>query len=113
MLLLVLGGLLTLTGCLGDGSTSIRDIETCFSQVPTSHVHLVANSISFSVATVHGTSTYSMPESAFGGAPAAMKNGDVITFCTELIDVGGQRTTTITQFSDQGQPDATATPQSG
>jgi hypothetical protein len=42
-----------------------------------------------------------------------MKNGDIVRFCAELVDVGGQSTTTITQFTDQGQPTATATPKSG
>jgi hypothetical protein len=113
MLLLMLGGLLTLTACLGDGATSTRDIETCFSQLPTSHVHHVGSTtISFTVTTVQGTSTYSVRNSAFGGAPAAMRNGDVVTFCAELHDVGEHSTTTITQFSDQGQPTTTATPKS-
>ena|SRR5215467_7763362 len=113
VLILVLAGSLTLTACLGGGVTSTKQIQTCFSQLPASHVHSVGSSISFTVTTVHGVSTYSVPKSAFGGTPAAMKNGDVITFCAELVDIGGQRTTTITQFSDQGQPTATATTQSG
>jgi hypothetical protein len=43
-----------------------------------------------------------------------MKNGDIVAFCAETVDFGGQSTTTITitQFSDQGQPAATDTPQS-
>jgi hypothetical protein len=112
-LFLVLGGSLTLTACLGNGATSTRQIQTCFSQLPTSQVHPVGSAISFTVRTVHGVFTYSVPKSAFGGSPAAMKNGDIITFCAELVDTGGaQSTTTITQFSDQGQPVATGTPQS-
>jgi hypothetical protein len=57
--------------------------------------------------TIRGTHIYSLPRSAFGGAPAAMKNGDFIAFCAETVD----GTTTITQFSDQGQPTPTSTPQ--
>jgi hypothetical protein len=113
MLLLMLGGLLPLTACLGAGSTSARDIQTCFRQLLASHVHPVGSNISFTVTSAHGTSAYSVPKSAFGGAPAALKNGDVVTFCAELVDVGGHSTTTITQFSDQGQPTTTGTPQSG
>lgn len=113
MLFLVLGGSFTLTACLGNGATSTKDIQSCFSQLPASHVHPVGSTIGFTVTTVHGSSTYSVPKSAFGGTPATLKNGDVITFCAELVDVGGQRTTTITQFTDQGQPTATATAQSG
>jgi hypothetical protein len=64
------------------------------------------------MSTVYGIVTYSVPQSAFGGAPAAMKNGDIVAFCAETVDSGGLRTTTITQFSDQGQPAATDTPQS-
>ena len=109
-LFLVLGGLLTLTACLGNGATSTRQIQSCFSHLPVSHVHPVGSSISFTVTTVHRASTYSVPESAFGGSPAAMKNGDIITFCAELVDLGGQSTTTITQFSDQGGAAATGTP---
>jgi hypothetical protein len=62
--------------------------------------------------TKYGTTTYSVPQSAFGGAPAAMKDGDIVAFCTETVDSGGQSTTTISQFSDQGHPAATDTPQS-
>jgi hypothetical protein len=114
MLVLVLGGLLTsLTACLGGGSTGVRDIQSCFSQLPASHVHLIGSTISFSVTSAHRTSTYTLPETAFGGAPAALENGDLVTFCAQLVDIDGHSTTTITQFSDLGQPVATGTPQSG
>ena len=109
---LALGGSLTLTACLGNGATSTQDIQRCLSQAPTSDVHPVGSAISFTVTTVHGAYTYSVPKSAFGGSPAAMKNGDFISFCAETVDIGGRRSTTITQFSDQGQPAATGTPQS-
>jgi hypothetical protein len=112
LLVVVLGGSLTLTACLGNGATSIQDIQTCFSQLPASHVHPVGSTISFTVTTVHGSSTYSVPKSAFGGTPAALKDGDIITFCADRVKTGGHVTTTITQFSDQGQPAATGTPQS-
>ena len=105
-LFLVLGGSLTLTACMGNGATSTRQIQSCFSHLQVSDVHPVGSSISFTVTTLHGPATYSVPKSAFGGSPAAMKNGDIITFCAELVDLGGQSTTTITQFSDQGQPAA-------
>jgi hypothetical protein len=60
--------------------------------------------------TIRGTYTYSVPRSAFGGAPATMKNGDLIAFCAETAD----GTTTITEFSDQGQsPTPTGTPLDG
>jgi hypothetical protein len=104
-LFLALGGSLTLVAC-GAGGVSVQ----CFGPRPVSSVHPVGSSISFSVTTVHGTYTYSVPQSAFGGAPAAMKNGDIISFCAETADSGGQSTTTITQFSDQGQPAVTGTP---
>ncbi len=109
---LVLGGSLTLTACLGNGATSTRDIQACFSQLSTSQVHPVGNTISFTITTAHGASTYSVPKSAFGGAPATMKNGDLISFCAETVDVGGHSATTITQFSNQGRPAGTGTPQS-
>jgi hypothetical protein len=72
----------------------------------------VGSSIRFSITTVHGTVTFSVPKSAFGGAPAAMKNGDIVAFCAETVDSGGQSATTIPQFRDQGQPDANSTPSS-
>jgi uncharacterized Zn-binding protein involved in type VI secretion len=77
-----------------------------------SAVHPVESSINFSITTVHGAVTYSVPKTAFGGGPAAMKHGDIVALCAETVDSGGQSTTTITQFSDQGQPAATDTPQS-
>jgi len=107
LLALALGGLLTLVACGGQPTTVM-----CFGPRPVSSVHPVGSSINFSMITVHGTVTYSMPKTAFGGAPAAMKNGDIVAFCAETVDSGGQSTTTITQFSDQGQPAATDTPQS-
>jgi hypothetical protein len=110
--LLALGAVLTLTACMGNGATSAKDIQTCFSHLPASQVHPVGSTVSFTVSTGHGASTYAVPKSAFGGAPAAMKNGDVISFCAELVDIGGHSTTTVTQFSDQGQSAATGTPPS-
>jgi len=107
VLLLALGGSLTLVACGGQATTAM-----CFGPRPVSSVHPVGSSINFSMITVHGTVTYSMPKTAFGGAPAAMKNGDIVAFCAETVDSCGQSTTTITQFSDQGQPAATDTPQS-
>jgi uncharacterized Zn-binding protein involved in type VI secretion len=106
--LLALGGSLTLVAC-GAHPTAVM----CFGPLPVSSVHPVGSSISFAVKTVRGSYTYSVPKSAFGGAPAAMKNGDIITFCADTVDSDGQSTTAITQFSDQGQPAATGTPQSG
>jgi hypothetical protein len=41
-----------------------------------------------------------------------MENGDIVTFYAETGDGGGQSITTIIQFSDEGQPAATDTPQS-
>ena len=102
VVLLALGGSLALVAC---GAQPTRAI--CFGPRPVSSVHLVRNSISFAMTTVHGTVTYSVPQSAFGGAPAAMKNGDIVAFCAETVE----STITIIQFSDQGQPTATGTPQ--
>src|SRR5579872_7430717 len=92
------GGSLMLAACGGQPTTAM-----CFGPRPVVSVHPVGSNISFSVTTVHGTTTYSVPKSAFGGAPAAMKSGDVVWFCAETVDSGGQSTTTVTQFSDQGQ----------
>jgi uncharacterized Zn-binding protein involved in type VI secretion len=109
VVLLALGGSLTLAACGGQPTAAM-----CFGPRPVSAVHPVGSSISisFSMTTVHGTVTYSVPKTAFGGAPAAMKNGDLVAFCAETVDSGGQSTTTVTQFSDQGQPAATDTRQS-
>jgi hypothetical protein len=104
-LFLVLGGLLTLSAC-GGQATGVM----CFGPRPVSSVHPAGSSISFTLTTVRGTYTYSVPMSAFGGAPAAMKNGDLVSFCADTVDSGGQSATTITQFSDQGHPAATSTP---
>jgi hypothetical protein len=68
--------------------------------------------MSFAMTTRYGVHTYSIPKSAFGGAPATMKNGDLVTFCAETSGSDGQSMTAITQFSDQGQPATTDTPQS-
>jgi hypothetical protein len=109
-LILVLAGLLACTACSGGGATSTRDIESCFNNVTATHVRTSGSTISFAVMTPHGLSTYSVVTSAFGGAPATLKDGDIITFCVDHVNVGGNVTTTITEFSDLGQPAATATP---
>jgi hypothetical protein len=101
LLVLALGGSLLLVACSGQSTTAI-----CFGPRPVSSVHSAGSRVSFTMSTIRGTYTYSLPRSAFGGAPAAMKNGDFIAFCAETA--GG--TTTITQFSDQGQPTPTETP---
>ena len=112
VMLLALGGSLTLIGC-GVRPTTVM----CFGPRPVSSVHPVGSTISFAMTIVRDTHrytyAYSVPKSAFGGAPAAMTNGDIVAICAETVDSGGQSTTTITQFSDQGQPAATGTPQSG
>ena len=107
VVLLALGESLTLVACGGQPTTVM-----CFGPRPVSAVHPVGSSINVSMTTVHGTVTYSVLKTAFGGAPVAMKNSDIVAFCAETVDSGGQSTTTITQFSDQGQPAATDTPQS-
>jgi hypothetical protein len=111
VLLLALGGSLTLVACGGQPTTAM-----CFGPRAVSSVHRVGSSISFAMTIVRDTHTYtyaySVPKSAFGGAPAAMKNGDIVAFCAETVDSDGQSTTTITQFSDQGPPAASDTPQS-
>jgi len=108
VLLLAFGGSLALVACGGQPTTAM-----CFGPRPVSSVHPVGSSISFAVTIVRDTHTYiyvySVPKSAFGSAPAAMKNGDIVAFCAETVDSGGMSTTTISQFSDQGQPAATGT----
>jgi hypothetical protein len=88
-----------------------------FGSRPVSSVHPVGSDISFAMTSVRDTHrytyAYSVPKSAFGGAPAAMKNGDIVAVCAQTVDSGGQSTTTISQFNDQGQPAATGTPPSG
>jgi hypothetical protein len=106
-LFLTLGGSLMHIACGGQPTTAM-----CFGPLPVSSVHPVGSSISFAMTTKFGTNTYSVPKSAFGGAPAAMKNGDLILFCADTVESGEQSTTTITEFSDQGQPAATGAPQS-
>lgn len=108
VMLLALGGSLTLIGC-GARPTTVM----CFGPRPVSSVHPVGSTITFSMRTRYGTITYAVPKTAFGGAPAAMTNGDIVVFCANTVESGGQNTTTISQFSDQGQPAATSTPQSG
>ena len=103
--LLALGGSLTLAACGTHPTTAM-----CFGPLPVTSVHPAGSSISFSMTTKYGTNTYYVPKTAFGGAPAAMKDGDIVAFCADTIDSDGQSTTTITQFSDQGQPAATGTP---
>jgi hypothetical protein len=105
VMLLALGGSLTFVACGAHPTAAM-----CFGPRPVSSVHPVGRSISFTVTTVHGSYTYSVPQSAFGGAPSAMKNGDIVAFCAETGGSGGQSTTTITQFSDQGQPALIGTP---
>lgn len=104
-LFLALGGSLTLAAC-GPQPVTVM----CFGPRPVSSVHPIGSSMSFAMTTRFGTHTYSVPQTAFGGAPAVMKNGDLVTFCAETADSDGQSTTTITDFSDQGQPAATDTP---
>jgi len=112
VLLLALGGSLTLVACGAQPTTAM-----CFGPRPVSSVHPVGSSMRLSMTLVRDAHTYtydfSMPKSAFGSAPAAMKNGDIVAFCAETVDSGGPSTTTISQFSDQGQPAATGTPPSG
>ncbi len=105
-LFLALGGSQTLAACGGQATTVM-----CFGPRPVSSVHSVGNSVSFTMTTIRGRYTYSVSKSAFDGSPAAMKNGDLISFCADTVDSGGQ-SSTITEFSDQGQPAATDTPQS-
>src|SRR6516225_10948629 len=95
LLLVVLGGSLTLAACSEGQATTAM----CFGPRPVSSVQPVENDISFAVTIVRNTHmytyAYSMPQSAFGGAPATMKNGDIVAFCAETIDSGGQSATTI------------------
>lgn len=107
VVLLALAGSLALVACGTQPTTVI-----CFGPRPVSSVHPVGSSISFAMTTIRGTVTYSVPRTAFGSAPATMKNGDLVVFCAETRDSGGQSTTTISQFSDQGQPTAAGTPHS-
>ena len=109
--LVALGGALTLVACGGKPTTAM-----CFGPRPVSAVHPVGSRISFAVTIVRDTHTYtyaySISKSDFGGSPASMKNGDIVGFCAETAESGGQNITTITDFSDQGQPVATGTAQS-
>jgi hypothetical protein len=98
-LLLVLCGSLSLTAC---GAEPDRVFDWCYSSVPVSSVRPIGRNMSFTLTTVRGGPTYSVLKSAFGGAPAAMKNGDIVTVCVDQIMSNGHTTTTITQFSDQG-----------
>ncbi len=106
VLFLTLCGSLLLVACGGQG-TSVR----CFGPRPVSSVHAAGSNIIFTMTTIQGTFTYSVPKTAFGGVPATMKNGDLVYVCSEPGGAGGQKnTTTITEFGDQGQPAATSTP---
>ncbi len=105
--LLALGGSLTLVACGGQPTTAM-----CFGPLPVSSVHPAGSSISFTMTTKYGTNTYSVPKTAFGGAPEVMKGGNIVAFCADTVDSGGRSTITIAQFSDQGQPAATGTPPS-
>jgi len=100
LLILALGVSLLLAACGGQATSAM-----CFGPLPVSSVHSVGSSVSFTMTTIRGTYTYSVPRSAFGGAPVDMKDGDLIAFCAETAD----GTTMITQFSDQGQPTTTDT----
>ncbi|HKW19922.1 MAG TPA: hypothetical protein VJO13_01000 [Ktedonobacterales bacterium] len=108
VVLLALGASLALVACGGQSTAAM-----CFGPRPVSAVHPVGSSISFAMTIIRDTHTYtytySVPKSAFGGAPATMKNGDMVTLCTATVDSGGQNVTTITQFGDQSQSVATAT----
>jgi hypothetical protein len=118
-LLLVLGGSLTLAACevhpFGEAGKPQTEVM-CFGPRPVSSVHPVGSAISFTVTIVRDAHTYtyaySIPKSAFGDAPAEMKDGDIVGFCAETVHSGGQSTTTITDFSDLSQPAATGTPPS-
>ena len=105
VLFLAVGGSLLLVACGGQATSAM-----CLGPRPVSSVHSVGSSVSFTMTTIRGTYTYSVPRSAFGGAPATMKNGDLIAFCAETVDSGGSSTTTIIEFSDQSQPTPTGTP---
>jgi hypothetical protein len=107
VVLVALGASIALVACGGQPATVM-----CFGPRPVSSVHPVGSSISFTMTTKYGTQSYFVRQSAFGGAPAAMRNGDFVSFCAETVESGGHSTTSITQFSDQGQPAATETPQS-
>jgi hypothetical protein len=115
---LALGGSLTLAACGAQsfGEAGKPTAVMCFGPGPVASVHPTGSSVSFTVTIVRNAHTYtyaySVPKSAFGGAPAAMKDGDIVAFCAETADSGGQSTTTITDFSDQSQPAATDTPPS-
>jgi hypothetical protein len=119
-LFLALGGSLTLAACgvhpFGEAGKPPTAV-TCFGPRPVSSVHPIGSGISFTVTIVRDTHTYtyaySIPKSAFGGSPASMKNGDIVGFCAETVQSGGQSTTTITDFSDRGQPAAAGMQQSG
>jgi hypothetical protein len=102
VLFLALAGLL-LAACGGQSTAAM-----CFGPRPVSAVHSVGKNVSFTMTTIRGTLSYTVLRSAFGGAPATMKDGDLVMFCADTAD----GTTTISEFSDQGQPTATGTPPS-
>jgi hypothetical protein len=105
VLIMALGGSLLLVACSGEATSAM-----CFGPLPVSSVHPAGSSVRFTITTIRGTYTYSVPRSAFGGAPATMKNGDLVALCAETAD----GTTTITEFSDQGQsPTPTGAPLDG
>ena len=114
------GGSLTLAACgvnpFGAAGTPPTEVM-CFGPRPVSVVHPIGSRVGFTMTIVRDahpyTYAYSIPKSAFGGSPAAMKDGDIVGFCAETVHSGGQSTTTITDFSDQGQPAAAGLPHTG
>jgi hypothetical protein len=109
VLFLALAGSLTLAAC---GAQNGPHHTTCIGPRPVSDVHAVGNNVNFTLTSPVFSEAFAVSKSAFGGAPAAMKDGDLVRICTATSGAGGHSTTTITQFSDQGQPPVTSTPPS-